>query len=315
MLAFRIYAMCWPLVSIALCGSAGCASKRPEPIMAPSAGLPSYAIGYPERLSAETAVLVADKQQAHDLSEKMATRPTELKPGANPELLLVIVKQADEAGRSEAFVQANAEARELRAFWEEERGPITARVNGAAQKHLTEANCGPCAQTDLGGPLSYALSNGIDKQLEKRLRACNEAQRTIELNKDGLGNGNVAPVQKLADDIALTSYQVNVALPQERNRIDSLLDEQDDIESTLTRAIEWEQAYQATNRSAADKKDSQERLAVLEKSRAAVAPAVTNAEAARKDLDPQIEQARKRYADALEALENELKAQQARAVK
>src|SRR5690349_11283805 len=134
MLALRTYALCWLVVSMV-----GCASKKPEPIMAPSSGLPSYAITYPERLQAETTLLVADKQQAHDLSEKMATRTTELKPGSNPELMLVIVRQADEAGRSDAYVQANAESRQLRAFWDEERGPISARVNGAAQKHLTES--------------------------------------------------------------------------------------------------------------------------------------------------------------------------------
>jgi hypothetical protein len=292
-----------------------CADKQPKPVMAPAAGLPSYAVTYPDRLSAETALLVADKQQATEQSQKLNTRTTELKPGADPTVMLTIVRGADQSGKTEAYARANAEARGVRTFWEEERGPISARANAAAQKQLTTGNCGTCGQVDLNGQLSYAVGAGIDKQLEKRLRACNEAHRTIELNEHRLGANNVPAIEKLADDTALTSYQVNVALPQSRDRIDALLDEQDDVDATLGRAIEWERSYQTAATSAGDKKDSQERLALLEKSRAAIPAAVTSAQAARKDLDPQIEALRKHYAETLEALEDELEAQQARAAK
>jgi hypothetical protein len=60
-----------------------------------------------------------------------------------------------------------------------------------------------------------------------------------------------------------------------------------------------------------DKKRSQERLELVEKSRAALPTAVANAQAARKDLDPDIEALRKRYAQTMEALEKNLEAQQA----
>jgi hypothetical protein len=229
--------------------------------------------------------------------------------------MLAVVQQADEAGRTEPFARANAEARSLRAFWEAERGPISARANGAAQKQLGEGNCGACSQLELGGTIGYAVGAGVDKQLEKRLRAANEAYRTIEYNQDRIGAANVPTLQKLADDIALTSYQVNVALPQARDRIDALLADRDDVDATLVRAIDWERNYQAGARSAGDKRNSQERIALLEKSRAAIPPAVAAAQAARKDLDPQIEDLRKRYAATMEALENDLEAQQARAAK
>jgi hypothetical protein len=297
------------------CSLTACADKRPKPIMVSSAGMPSYAISYPERLNTEATLLVADRQQASEQSQKLHTRTTDLKPGADPAMLLAIVRQADQAGRSEAFVQANAEARGLREFWEEERGPIAARVNGAAQKQLTESKCGTCGETDLGGPISYAMGAGIDKQLEKRLRACNEAHVLIEYNKDRLGAQNVPAIQKLADDIAMTSYQVNVALPQSRNRIEAMLDERDDVDDTLERAIQWERDFQASNPSAGEKKESQERQAVLEKSRAELPAAVNAAAVASKDLDPQIESLRERYATAIETLEKDLEAQQARAAK
>ena len=308
MLASRPLALCWLLLVLA-----ACADKQPKPIMVSAAGLPSYAIRYPDQLTAETNLLVADKQQANEQSLKLSARTSELKPGADPTVVLAVVQQADHAGRTEAYARVNAEARGLHAFWEEERGPISARANGAAQKQIGEANCGTCGQLELGGTLGYAVGAGIDKQLEKRLHAANEAYNTIEYNQDRIGTANVPTVQKLADDIALTSYQVNIALPQSRDRIDALLAEQDDVDATLVHALEWERSQQAGNHSANEKRNSQERVALLEKSRAAIPPAVTAAQAARKDLDPQIETLRKRDAATLEALEKDLEAQQARA--
>ena len=302
--------VCWPLLMLV-----ACADKQPKPIMVSAADLPSYAVGYAERLTLETELLVADKQQANEQSQKLSGRSSELKPGSDQATVLAVVRLADHCGRTDAYARANAEARSLSAFWKEERGPITARANGAAQKQLTEGSCGTCSKLDLGGSLGYAIGAGIDKQLEKRLRAINEAHRTIDNNEDRIGAANVPTVQKLADDIALTSYQVNVALPQARDRIDGLLEERDDVDEALARAIEWEHSYQAAARTPGDKKRSQERLAILEKSRAAIPAAVNNASAARKDLDPLIEALRKRYAETMEALEKDLEAQQARAAK
>jgi hypothetical protein len=306
----RPLALCWPLLILL-----ACADKQPKPIMASSATLPSYAIGYADRLTAETEQLVTDKQQAQEQSQKLSTRAADLKPGSDPETVLAVLRQADEAGRTDAYVRANAEARTLRAFWEEERGPISARANGAAQKQLTEGNCGACSSLDLGGSLGYAVGAGIDKQLEKRLRESNEAHRTIENNRERIGAANVPALEKLVDDIALTSYQVNVALPQSRDRIDGLLEEQDDVDAALVRALEWEKSYQGYTKSAAEKKRSQDRFAILDKSRVAIPPAATNARNARKDLDPLIESLRKRYAETMEALEKNVEAQQARAAK
>jgi hypothetical protein len=308
MLAPRTAPLC-----LLLLVAVGCADKQPKPVMVSAAGLPGYSIAYPDRLSGETAMLVADKQQAAEQSQKLGARTAELKPGADPAALLTIVQRADQAGRTEAFARANDEARSLRAFWQQERGPISARASGAAQKQLSEGSCGACGQVDLGGSLGYAIGAGIDKQLERRLRACNEAHRSIEYNEGRLGTGNLAAIEELADDVALTSYQVNVALPRARDRMDALLAEHEDVDATLARAIEWERSYQAGAPSPREKKASQDRLTILEQSRAALPAAVASARAARKDLDPQIEALRERYATTLQALHAQLEAEQARA--
>src|SRR5262245_61154507 len=107
------------VLGLGLAVVAGCASRQVQPVMVSASGATGYARVYPERLNTETATLVADKQKSAELSQTLGTRTRELKAGADPELLLVIVQQADEAGRSEAYATAFDEARGLRAFWDE----------------------------------------------------------------------------------------------------------------------------------------------------------------------------------------------------
>ncbi len=288
----------------------GCAHQQPQPILVSSGNAEGYALGYAELLSAETTELVDDKLKTTELAQKLETLKGGLKIDVDPQLLLLIVRQADEAGRSEAFANANEEDRRLRQFWDEERGRIAGRVSAAAQKQLTETSC---TQVDVSGAIGPALKDGVDRQLEKRLRAENEAQRTIEQKKGTIGAANVNALQKLADEIALTSYLANVALVLDGRRIDRLLAERSDVESTLEDAIERERKVQAGRPSPAEQKASQERVVEYEKSRAAIPPAATSAEAARKDLDAVIESTRKQYQSSLDALEKQLEAQAAQA--
>ncbi len=277
------------------------------PVVVSSAGVPSYALGYPAALSAQTETLVADKKQAQTLSRGLPTRSADFKASADPKLLLYIVQQSDQAGRGEAFAAAHADASASRQFWDEERGPITSRVSGAAQKQVTEAGC---TKAEVGGAISYALKDGVDKQLEKRLRARNEAQRTIERNKNALGQANVAAAQKLADDVAMTSFLVNSELVFERDRLRVLLDEQGDVDSTLRRAaedeVEWQKAKPATG---ADLKTSQELVSALQKSRSALPAAANGAENALVNIDLDIENARKEYQAGLDLIEEALEKQ------
>jgi hypothetical protein len=284
----------------------GCADKQLTPVMVSSAGGSGYALGYPEATTSAANKLVADMTQASLLSQKLGARTGDLKSGADPELLLIIVAQADEAGRGQAFAAAHGEDAAVRGFWEEERGPITGRVSGAAQKQVTEAGC---TQAEVGGAVSYALKEGIDRQLEKRLRANNEAQRTIERNKATLGQANFSALQRLADDIAVMSYLVNSALVEDRDGAQYLLSEQGDVDSTLEDAIDnehrWQQEKGATG---AELKASQALVAELEKSRAGIEPAVAKAKAALQKIETEIKAARGNYETGLTALQDAIRA-------
>lgn len=294
------------LVAILLSGSiAGCAGSRLDPVLAPSSDSIGYATTYPETVDAVAARFSADRQRAHELSAALPGRAKDLKEGSESELLLEIVDEADRAGRTQRMRRAYAEERSVAHFWDDERGPISARVNSAAQKQLSESGC---TQADVQGAVGSALRDGMDRQLERRVREANEAQRTIDQQRARLAPGSVAATQRLADEIALASHLVYVGLLDDLRELDEHLREQSAVKRTLERALDEERAIQAEPKNAADQRASQERVVQIEKSRAALEPAVARAEAARADYEAQLEAARKEYEQALEAVRAHVRA-------
>lgn len=285
--------------------ASGCAGRQAQSTVASSAEASHYALQYPEQLEAESALLAEDKAEVQRLNGELAGRASEIKGNDHGELLLEIVDKADEAGRGESFAEARAEARVVRAFINEERGPVSSRVSGAAQQKLSEAKC---ENVEVSGVISYALKDGVDKQLDKRLRAHNEAQLLIERHKATFGQANVTVLQKLADDVALASYLVNVALPEDRSTLQRRVDEQRKVKSTLEDAVREEQEYyKDPARTEPEKRASEDRTVALTKSQSLVDPAVTHANEELKDIDKLIETARADYDKALTALKDALK--------
>ena len=119
----------------------GCASKQVQPVMVSSAASPAYALNYPERFHEELTLLDLNMQELVGSKQAQAPSLRDFKPGADPEVLYVVVEQADYAGRSEAYAAAHDEFAGVHASWDEERNAIAGRVNGAAQKQITEAGC------------------------------------------------------------------------------------------------------------------------------------------------------------------------------
>lgn len=250
-------------------------------------------------------LLAEDKAEAQRLNGELGGRASEIKGNDHGELLLAIVEAADEAGRGEAFAAAREEARIVRAFANEERGPLASRVSGATQQKITEAKC---ENVEVSGVISYAMKDAVDRQLDKRLRAHNEAQFLIEHDKATLGPNVVTVMQKLADDIAVASYLVNVALPEDRNALQHRVNEHGKVSSTLEDAIKDEQAYYAdAARTEPEKRASEDRTVALTKSQSVIEAAVTHANAELKDIDKQIETARADYDKALKALKDAIK--------
>jgi len=285
------------LISLALTLVA-CASQQTEPQLASSAAQPAYAAAYPDELQSAAKEFGDDRNEGRTLTAGFQQRAGELKGPADPNVMSTIIDRADESGRSQGFAARRGENENARTFWDEERQPITGRVAGAAQNKVSESKC---ENTDVGGAVAYSLKDGVDKQLEKRLRAKNEAQVVVERYKLSLGQANAAVAQKLADDVAEASYIVNVALPNEKLRLTKLLADKSTIDE--------EKAFQQEKgRTDAEKKASEDRIANLNKARTNLANAVVNGEVATRGIDDQLKAAKAEYDAAIKALKDQIKA-------
>lgn len=276
---------------------AGCAHQPLTPEIASSAQETSYARAHPYVLEQERQQLVNDKTAATERTA--ALRDQDVRADVDGKWLKDVLETASEAGQSRAFVDAQREARAFRAFFEEERGPIAARISAAAQKQISEHNC---QDVEVGGAVSYALRDSFDRQLDKRVRERNQAQHMIEEQRGKLPNPSLHELSELADDVAYASYLVHVALIDDKTRIDALLDERRDVASTLDDAIKREQKGLEGATSKEEKRAREERLSALEKSRAALDVSVKDAEAEVRELEQTIRQADADYEDALAAL-------------
>src|SRR5689334_19582412 len=108
-----------------------CAAQKLQPMTVSSTSSVGYALGYPEALHTAAGSFNEHKARAHELSSKLVAGAPKPRPNEDRGVLLHVVDQADADGRREQNVQARRSERQLRAFWEAERGHIGARVGSA----------------------------------------------------------------------------------------------------------------------------------------------------------------------------------------
>jgi hypothetical protein len=295
-------------VAVASFAAASIACTQPQkgPEVAPSTAQPAWAASYADDLGDATKRLTDDRAQGQQIDQGLALRANDVKSPTDSAALLAIVKRADEAGRSEAYVAEAEQQRAVRAFWSDERDKVVGRAAGAAKSAVGDAKCE--GNPDVSGKVGYAVSDGVDKALEKRLRSKNDAHVLVERYKTALGQANDAPAKKLADDVALSSYLANVALVNDRLRVASALQQRQAADDTLQRAIADERAFQQDKgRTDAERKASDDRIAQYQKSQQAIGGAVVSADVALKNVDEQIKQAQRDHDTALKALEDAIK--------
>jgi hypothetical protein len=276
----------------------GCSSAGKPPVTATSSGQTAYAIGYGEELASATKAVADAQAKEKQLTAGFAARIDELKK-PDWDKVQTVIANSDEAGKSADFADAQGEAGAVKGFWDSEKGDITARVNGNAQQAIKQAGC----SADTAGSISYALNDAINKQLQKKLRSKNEAFVVIERYKTSLGPQNVATLEKLADEISEASYDVHVLMATQRNRLQRLVADKNDVKKTLDRFIEEETAFQnEPGRTDAEKKASQDRVTAANKHKAELDKVAEQAEAVSKEMDKAIDAATKDYEEALKNL-------------
>lgn len=286
----------------------GCASKKPQPETASSAGSAGYAAGYPAALN--TALTSYTEQTAKAKENDAAFAGYGAEAGdADPAVLRAIYIEADKTGRGQAYADKTAEVRAVRAFFDREREDLARRINGSVQSAKEKAEC-KC-ELDTYGTVSYALKDGVDKRLEKSLQETGEQSLLITRNEKAVGKKNIDKVTEQADTIAWTAHVVFVSLPTLNNDMSRLLSESKKVKKTLEAALADERARESdASLSKADKKASKKRIQELEDAKNAVDIFVGEAQRLVSKADTEIPAIRAEYEKAFDALIDGLKAQQ-----
>ncbi len=216
-----------------------------------------------------------------------------------------IVDASDAAGKDGGYAATMRELEGARAFYEEEREPIVKKVGGAAQYAAKQKGC----DADLWGAVNQGLKDGIDDAMRDRLRASNDAFILIDRHKEALGKKNVPALEELADQIADTSYVVNVEMPEAKDRLEAFLSGASDARSALNSFISDEKKFaedpkrkpEEKQASEARVKKAEEQLKSLETTEQATNENLKDLEQRVKDLDAAYDDALSKLKDAIKA--------------
>jgi hypothetical protein len=292
------------ILAIAAAGLPACSAPKPEPEFASSANHGHYAREYPERLNAVVTAFSDRRAVARKLIGDFANLPGKLKDPTWPHVL-EIVTRAVEDGRSYAYVERLRRVEGAGLFFDTEKDEINKRVVGSVSYQAKKKAC----DDTVASAAVPALKDSYEKQLEKELHDASEAQQLIERYRGELGKENAATLEKQAEDISRASYIVHIEIVEDKLRILRMVTEADAVRKTADDTISAERAFQSDYKKITDaeKKASDARIADMNKSKASIDAAVSQAQGVASSLQDEILKIQKEYADALDALAAKIK--------
>jgi hypothetical protein len=284
--------------------SLACASQKIEPQVASSAAQTHYAVDYPAALQDTANDFMNTEGDVGKITAEFPKYPGQLK---DPpwSLVVTIVNRADEAGRSASYVEARHDYEATRRFFAQEKDEIARRITGSAQSVIKKKDCD--GDVDVSGAVSASFKDGVEKQLDKRLRAHSDAATLIERYREQLGKANASALEKQTDDISEASYATFIRSTELKARATALIQEASQVQRTLDQSIAEERAFQnEAGRAAGDKKASVERVAKMEDAKVRIDRALPTLRTLEKEIDQRNAALKKEYSDALDALRKAL---------
>lgn len=277
----------------------GCTNQdntRP-PEAASAASQSRYAEEYPEALEAETQDFDGDLSQVDEKSAAMPAYADEIAEPTDYSKTKEIVEAADQAGRSEAYVEAARERDAITGFFEDDDRAVTKKIAGSIQYAAEQKGC-----SDMGGAAG-AFQRTIEKELEQKMRDANEAHVLIDRYEEDLGKANAEKLRKQADDIAEASYTAFIELPTRKYQLERMIAEGSEAQATLEREIESEKrTIDDPDAKDADKKAAEARIAELEQKKTTLDEKLSAVREREAQLEQQVKTAQDNYNKSFDEL-------------
>lgn len=291
------------LLVAACAGNQGVVAETISP-----AGSEAYAEEYPERLTSTRQQYEEGSTEAQEEANSLPAYPDDL---ADPDWVVVhdVYTEADQAGRSQAVVEALRDARRVKAFHEEAERDLSRRliihVNGMMKNRGTDCDY------PAGPALGRVLGDAVDEALDDRYRELNEAHRLLEEREEELGDDNVSALEEQVDRITGTSFFVYVDAPTLRDELNRMIEDGERVSETLDEAIAAERAKAADpDASRGEQQAAEERIEELQAAQEPIEGLIHNAEVTREGIDDQITQLREAYEAALQQLLDDVESRQ-----
>jgi hypothetical protein len=300
MLAMRTLLHAVPVLALAA-GVVACGPKPPEPEVAPPSGQAWWTRDYPADVTAAKTDYDERERDLDHTDQQLPTYPDKLKT-KDSEHVMAVLQRAEDEGKSPAYAERMKQIRNAKSFLTGHE--VVNRVAGACQAAAKQAGC----TLESAGAISAAIKDGVDKEGQKRLRGAGEAHLLLDRYRTAIGKDDAKALETQADDVAYASYLSNVALPDARAHLESLVGEADRVRSQGKRFVDEEKAYQAeAGRTDADKKASAERVAAMQKTLSGLDASVADAQKTVAELEKRVADAQKRHDEAFSALEKGVK--------
>ncbi|MEM1034973.1 MAG: hypothetical protein AAGN82_31825 [Myxococcota bacterium] len=288
------------LALVAAIGAAGCQKKDglgpPQP--ASAATQPRFAERYGDTLRAESEGFDATLQGVLDATPTFPGFADALNDPCDFARAEAIVRAADEAGRSEAYVEKARQRDAVQAFFEENEEARFKRLAGGVQYAVTQAGC-----KDAGGQAAGTMKRQLGREIDETTREGNEAHALLDRSEEALGKENTGTMRDQADVVAEASYRVHIELPTRKYAFGRHVAAGGEARETLEDEIEVERE-RAMDPGVSDgsKKAAEARAAALEEAKNRLDAELEAARTRFRTMDDELKEARDAYDQALEAL-------------